>query len=270
MKRLALVVLAALSLAACKLDATVAVVVEPDGSGSVSITLVADKELVDQAPGLADDLRFDDAIAAGWTADTPESTADGGLQVVISRPFATVEEATALLQSVNSTNGPLHDVVLSRVVTDDDVTTNLTGTLRVDGGIDAFADPDLLAVIGGTPYADNIANTGLTPAQVVSFTLTADLPGEAASNASGVATGVGDDQVLTWSVPIDGTTADLSTVAVIAQGRPSSIWGTVAKVALFALVVWCVLAAGFILFVAKARRERALRRGEMRPPPRYR
>ena len=270
MKRLVLVALAALSLTACKVDATVDVHVEADGSGDVTVTLVADKALVDAAPGLADDLRFDDATAAGWVATAPEATADGGLQVSVSHTFTTVEEATALLRSVNSTNGPLHDLTISRVVTDDDITTTMTGTLRVDGGIDAFADPDLLSVIGGTPYADNITNAGLRPADAVTFTYRVDLPGAATvSNgvgSSGVATGSGDDQVLTWSVPIDGTAADLATTTVLAQGTPSSTWGTIAKIALGALVVWCLVAGAFIMFVAKARRERALRHAG--PPPR--
>ena len=279
----ALVALSALALAACKVDATVDVRVEADGSGEVTVMLVADKALVDAAPGLAGDLRFEDAVAAGWTASTPEATDEGGLRVVVSHPFTTVDEATALLQSVNSVNGPIHDVVISRIVTSDDITTTMTGTLRVDGGVDAFADPDLLAIIGGAPYADNITNAGLRPADAISFTYRVNLPGESVVRdgvgSSGLADGSGDDQVLTWSVPIDGTAADLATTTVLAQGRPASAWGTVATLALGGLVVWSLLAAGFILFVAKARRERALRHAggsgsgmsqQRRPPQRYR
>lgn len=272
--RVAVAACAVLVLAACRVDATVDVHVEADGSGEVAITLVADKALVDAAPGLADDLRFDDAAAAGWTASTPEATADGGLQVVVRHTFTTVEEATALLQSVNSTNGPLHDVAITRVVTTDDITTTMTGTLRVDGGVDAFADPDLLAIIGGTPYADNITNAGLRPADAIGFTYRVDLPGSTVvtngAGTSGHVEGSGDDQTLTWTLPIDGTAADLATTTVLAQGRPSSTWGTIATWSLGALLVWCLLAGGFILFVAKARRERALRHAAMggRVPPR--
>jgi hypothetical protein len=256
MRRLLALAVIALALTACKIDATVDVTVKPDGTGVITLTAVADADVLAQAPGLAEDLRFDDAVAAGWVLTPPAATDDGGLRVVLTHDFATVEEASALLQSINGAGGPLHDVVLSRVVTDDDITTSMLGTLRVDGGVDAFADPDVLAAIGGSPYADNIAATGLRPTDVVTFTLTADLPGEATTPATGSA---GDEQSLTWSVPLDGTAADLTTSSVLAQGTPSSVWSTVATIALIAFVVWCVLAIAFIAFVASARKKRAQR-----------
>jgi len=257
MRRLLALVVVALALTACKVDATVDVTVRADGTGAITLTAVADADVLAQAPGLAEDLRFDDAVAAGWVLTPPAATDAGGLQVVLTHPFATVEEATALLQSINGPSGPLHDVVLARTVTSDDITTSLAGTLRVEGGIDAFADPDLLAAIGGSPYADNIAATGLRPIDVVTFTFTADLPGVSAAPATGT---TGDEQGLTWSVPMDQTSVDLAASSVLAQGTPSSIWGTVSTIALVVFVAWCVLAVAFIAFVARARKQRARRR----------
>jgi len=212
--------------------------------------------VVAQAPGLADDLRLDDAVAAGWTVDGPTATDSGGLRVVVTRSFASVDEATALLGSVNGTGGPLQGITLTRSVTDSEVTTSLNGSLRVDGGLNAFADPDLLAAIGGTPYADDIAAAGLTPADAVTFTLVADLPGSLSPDAAGSV-----PTSLTWSVPIDGTAATVSATSVATiGGEESSVWGTVATIALIALIVWCVLAVAFIAFVASARRRKAQRR----------
>ncbi len=271
-RRVLLVLVAALALAACKVDTSVDVVVQPDGSGTITLTAVADAELVAKAPGLAEDLRFDDVEAAGWAVDGPTATDDGGLQVVVSHPFATVQEATALLQSLNGPDGPLHDVVLGRTVTDDDITTTLSGSIRVSNGLDAFADPDVLAAIGGSPYADDLAAANLRPADVLTFTFTADLPGDpVVGPSSTVATTspeattddtapTRDDDLHVWSVPLDGTTADLATTSVLAQGGGGGVWGTVATVALVALIAGLVFAAGFILLVAKARRDRARRR----------
>ncbi len=255
MRRAFALLLVALALTACKVDTTVHVQVNADGTGSITLTAVADAEVVEQAPGLAEDLRFDDAIAAGWALTAPAATDTGGLQVVLTHEFATVEEATALLQSINGPGGPLHDIALTRAVTDDDITTGLAGTLRVDGGIDAFADPDVLAAIGGSPYADDIAATNLRPTDVVTFTFSLELPGEAMTPAGG--TPATADAALAWSVPLDGTSADLATTTVLAQGQPSSVWGTVARIALVALVAWCVAAVAFIAFVARARTQRA-------------
>ena len=264
-RRALAVILAAVALTACRVDTTVDVVVAPDGSGTITLTAVADAEVLTQAPGLAEDLRFDDVEAAGWVVDGPTSTDDGGLQVVVSHPFATVEEATALLQSLNGPDGPLHDVAIGRTVTDDDITTTLTGNIRVANGLDAFADPDVLAAIGGSPYANDLAAANLRPADVVTFTFTADLPGESVTVATGSPnTGAGatdNAAALVWSVPLDGTTADLATTSVLAQGSGGGIWGTIATVALIALVAWVVLAISFITFVVVARRHRARHRG---------
>ena len=260
MRRVLVFLVAALVLSACRIDSTVTLKVQPDGSGVITLAVVADAAVVKAAPGLAADLRLDDAAAAGWTVDGPKPTDGGGLQVTLTHPFTTVQEATALLQSINGSGGPLHDVTLGHSVTAADITTTLTGKIRVDGGLDAFADPDVLSAIGGTPYANAIASADLKPTDVVTFTFVADLPGDITANAGSGPAGTTPTNPRSWSVPIDGTAADLATTAVIAQGSGSSGWSTLATVALVALVAWCVAAAGFILFVATARRARAHRR----------
>ena len=114
--RRALIVIAVMVLSSCHVNATVDISMSADGSGHITVTAVADADVVKKAPGLAEDLRFDDAKAAGWTVTPPTSTDDGGLQVELNHPFANPEEATALLQSINGSGGPLHNVTLTRVV----------------------------------------------------------------------------------------------------------------------------------------------------------
>jgi hypothetical protein len=262
MRRALAFLLVALALSACRVDTTVTVKVQPDGSGVITLTVDADADVVKAAPGLAKDLRLDDALAAGWATSGPTATAAGGLRLTITHPFTTVAEATALLASLNGTGGPLHDAVLARVVASGKVITSLHGTLRVDGGLDAFADPDVLSAVGGTPYASDIAAANLRPTDVVTFTFVADLPGElqsatqrsTAGSASGTAATVPANP-RTFTVPIDGTAADLATTAVLAEGGSSTGWHVLAIAALVALVLWCVLAAGFIAFVARRRRQ---------------
>ncbi|MFZ9482674.1 MAG: hypothetical protein ACO3AV_07220, partial [Ilumatobacteraceae bacterium] len=207
-------------------------------------------------PGLADDLRFDDAVAAGWQVTGPSVTDEGGLKVEVSHPFQTIEQATALLASVSGANGPLHDVALTRAVTADTVTTGITGTLRVDGGLSAFADPDLLAAVGATPYADAITAAGLQPAQAATVTVRIALPGSLAA-ADPQATV--EDGAQVWAVPLDGTAFTLSSTATQALGDPSSMWATIADISLVGLVVWVIAAVGFIAFVARARAARSRR-----------
>ena len=247
LRRTALAVCALLALGACKVDVTVHVQVAQDGSGTVILTAIADAAVVAQAPGLAEDLRFDDVAAAGWTVAGPTATGDGGLQVTLTHAFATVAEATALLQSINGVGGPMQAITITRTDSDSQITTFLTGSLRVDGQLQAFADADILTAIGGSPYAQSILDAGVSPSEAVTFTLSADLPGSPVQSGSPAE----------WVSPIDGTTLDVAAADAVAQGD-TGIWGTVSTIALVALVGWCLIAIGFIMFVAKARRRRAL------------
>lgn len=248
-RRTALAVCALAALTACKVDVTVHVQVNENGSGRVTVTAVADADLLERAPGLAEDLNFADASAAGWLVDGPIATDDGGLRVVISHDFLTVEEATALLQSINGAGGPLHDTVITRTEDGSQIVTSLVGILRVDGGLEAFADSDLLAVIGGSPYAAALGEEGLQATDALSFTFTADFPGDVKAGGTGGSS-------LTWTVPIDGTGADLATSSVFAKGG-GGMWSVISTVAFVALVAWILVAVAFIAFVVRARRRRA-------------
>ncbi len=250
------VVLAAIVLAGCKVDASVDVDVRGDGSGTITLTVVADVDVVRGAPGLAADLRFDDATAAGWTVTPAAPTSDGGLRVVVAHPFATVDQATALLRSLNGDAGPLHDIVLTRSTSGGSATTAAVGTLRIDGGIAAFADPALLDAIGATPYAADVAASGANPGQAVSVTFRLALPGILSAS-----TGVRDAGAVSWPVPLDGSAVAIDATGVHSVG--SGAWDAVGTVALVALVLWCVLAAAFIAFVVRARRARARRRAAL-------
>ena len=241
--------IAVVLLAACHVDATVDIAVEADGSGTITVTALADADVVSQAPGLAEDLRFDDAEAAGWTVTAPVATADGGLQVELSHEFANPEEATALLQSINGSGGPLHGVVLSRGIDERGTIVSLTGSLRIDG-LAAFADPDVLAAIGATPYAEQVAASSSSPNQAVGVTVRAELPGKITS-----ATGTVENGSVSWVVPLDGSQVDLGTTATDDHGT-ARIWGVASNVALIALVGWCIVAAAFIAWVVRQRKRR--------------
>jgi hypothetical protein len=248
--RRALIVIAVMVLSSCHVNATVDISMGDDGSGRITVTAVADADVVKKAPGLADDLRFDDAKAAGWTVTPPASTDDGGLQVELTHPFANPEEATALLQSINGSGGPLLNVTLSRVVRDVGTTVLLAGSLRIDG-MAAFADPEVLAAVGATPYAEQVVASGQGPTQAVTVTVRAALPGKVTSSTGTVA-----DGKASWIVPLDGSQLDLSTNAVDDHAT-AKIWGIASKAALIGLIAWCVIAAGFIAWVVQQRKRRS-------------
>ena len=251
--RRALIVIAVMLLSGCKVDTTIDISMHSDGSGDITLTAIADSEVVAKAPGLAEDLRFDDAESAGWTVTGPTEVDGGGLQVVLTHDFANPEEATALLQSINGSGGPLHNVVLGRTISESGTTITMVGSLRVDG-LTAFADPDVLAAIGATPYAEEIAAAGQSPTQAVGITFRASMPGKI-----NTATGTVEGRSVSWIVPLDGSQLDLATSAVDDHGT-AKIWGVASSAALVGLVVWCALAGAFIFWVARQRKRRAQRR----------
>jgi hypothetical protein len=251
--RRALIVLSVMVLAACRVDTTVDITMGQDGSGTITVTAIADAGVVSQAPGLAEDLRFDDAKKAGWTVSEPTPTSDGGLKVELAHPFANPEEATALLQSINGSGGPLHNVVVSRKVEEGGTTVSIKGSLRIDG-LAAFADPDVLAAVGATPYAEQVVASTAGPNDAVHVTVEAHLPGKLTS-----ATGTVADGNVSWIVPLDGSQLDMATTAADDHAT-QKMWGIASNVTLIVLVVWCVLAAAFITWVVRQRRQRSHRR----------
>ncbi|NBR00393.1 MAG: hypothetical protein EBT97_08070 [Actinobacteria bacterium] len=152
---------ACLLLASCRVDTGISLEVKPNGSGTVTVTVTADAAVVAAAPTLRTDVRADDLVAAGWKMTGPEETEDKGLTVSFSRGFDTPEEATVLLSQVNGGRGPLKNMVLARTGKNSNSTFTLTGTLEVNGGLEAFADDAAIKLLGGAPYEDQVSNSGL-------------------------------------------------------------------------------------------------------------
>ena len=135
-------------LTGCRLDVDVATTVAEDGSGTVVVTVHADDELLAAAPGLVADLRLDDLTAAGWTVDGPVSAAGDGTRLVLTKPFASPEQANLVLAEVGA---PLQ-VALAQAREFALVRTTVTGAVTgVD--LDAFADAELVQALGGEAAA---------------------------------------------------------------------------------------------------------------------
>jgi hypothetical protein len=244
---------------ACRVDLVVGVTMAEDGSGTISVEATADAEVVESAPGLAQDLRIDDLAAAGWTVTGPAVTDEGGITMLLSHTFANPTEATTLLASLNGSTGPFQRLELTRAEDERAVTYSLTGVGRVDSGLAVFTDPELLAAVGAAPYAEQIAAAGLSPTQAVGITLRADLPGTVEESSADP-----EGEELSWVVPLDGTSVPISASSRLSLDG-DAVWSIVATTLLVALVVWLVAASAFIAFVVRARRRRARARASTTP-----
>lgn len=245
MRRLFVLLVATLLVSGCRVDVDVRLKVLADGSGSITVLVVADADVVQRAPGLAQELKLNDATTQGWTVDGPTSTESGGLSVKLSHDFSTVEQANVLLASLNGAGGPLQRVTLTRTENGSKAITSIVGSLRIDGGLNAFTDPEVLVLLGGaTPYAEQIDAAGIAPADAVAVKATIDI-------------GSGAKE---YNVSMAGTGIDIADQTTRSSAVQRGVWRIVGNVLFAALVLWVVAAIAFIGFVATKRRQRTRRR----------
>ncbi len=238
-------------LASCRVDQKVSLEVNPNGTGSVTVVVTADKDIVSKVPTLAQDIRTDDLKQAGWETDGPKKTKSGGLTIELTRSFQNPAEANAVLAQISDDKGPLHDMVVTRTGKDTNSTWTLAGRLEITGGLDAFVDDATRELLGVTPYAAEVAESGLDLGDAIGITFSATLPGKVDSS-----NGVTDEDALTWRVPVDGSKIDLA--ASVTHVAVATSVSRVARVLLLGLLVlWISATAILLLLVANARNRRA-------------
>jgi hypothetical protein len=134
--------------------------------------------------------------------DGPTATETGGATVRLTKPFRTPAEATAILAELNGPAGPLHGLVLAQTHEFARVTTTFTGTARLDGGVAAFADQELIDLAGGAPFA---ADAGPDPGASIGLTVRLRAPGSVIET-----TGEVDGSTVTWQPSLAaGASTDL-------------------------------------------------------------
>jgi hypothetical protein len=244
------VIVGAVVLSSCRVDGTVQLKMNRNGSGEVTVTVLADKKLVDAEPGVLTDFRSEDLLKAGWIITGPETLENGSAQVIVKQSFRNPEEATNILSQINGPKGPLKNVVISRAGKDTNSTFTLTGQVDIDGGLEAFVDDGTLALLGGAPYAPNVAASGNDLGDAVGINFEAILPGDIEET-----TGLERGGVITWRVAMDGAPTDLSTVtqSLDIVSNVSRVMSVVVR-ALLVLWVLGMLVLAFVVYNANARR----------------
>ena len=250
MQKIGYALCAVVMLSSCKVDQSISLTVNPNGSGTVRVEVTADKAIVEAVPTLAQDVRTDDLVKAGWDVDGPTATNTGGLRVELRRKFSTPNEATKIIAQISEAKGPLHKIALARSGKDTNSVWNLTGWVEVNGGLDAFVDDTTRELLGTTPYAADVSEAGLDLGDAINITFTAQLPGEIDST-----TGLQNDGAVTWRVPMDGSRVDVATTSTHVAVA-SSISRVARPVLLALLVLWIVASLILLLLVANARNRR--------------
>lgn len=180
----------------CQVHTTVTVDVAEDGSGTVEVAVGLDGEAMSRLPDLDEDgtpgpadlaalVRADDLVAAGWTVAEPDARADGTTWVRATRAFGTPDEAEAILAELTGPDGALRDLQVARRDSFGRSRYELSGTIDLSGGLEAFGDEGLAAALDGEPLGEDVAaiemRYGRPVAEMFAFELTASLPGADAS-----------------------------------------------------------------------------------------
>jgi hypothetical protein len=187
--RLALLALALVLLAssACRLRTEVTVDVQPDGSGTIGVNVALDADAMSRVPGLEQELRLDDLEATGWTITGPALEADGMTWIRASKPFATPEEAGAVLHEVSGDNGPFREFAVTREQSFARTTFGFDGVVDFTAGLDSFGDDALADALDGQALGEAQAaiedRLGEALDQVFRFQVIVRLPGSVDSNA---------------------------------------------------------------------------------------
>jgi hypothetical protein len=104
--------------AGCKVDATVSVVVRENGAGVVRVRVVADAEAVTAAESggapLETAVRLSDLADSGWTVGSWVKAEDGAATIVLTHPFASVDDVAPILAGLNGEIGPLPSLEATR------------------------------------------------------------------------------------------------------------------------------------------------------------
>lgn len=174
----------AVALGACEVQVELDVEVREDGAGLVVVGVGLDEQALARVPDLAEQLRAADLQASGWLLDPPAPDADGITWVRVSKPFDDAEGATAILDEVTGPDGPLSALELVRSDSFGRSSWALQGEVDLSGGVEAFLDESLAALLDGDASGGQLATIeaelGRAPEEMVTLNITSALPGASA------------------------------------------------------------------------------------------
>lgn len=229
-RRLLAAVVVLLAAAGCQLDVNVAFDVADDGSGVVRVAVGLDADAASRVPGLADQLEVQDLVDAGWTVTGPSEEGDGRTWIRASKPFATPEEAGAVLAELSGEDGPFRDFRVVRERSFLAETWRFSGTVDLTAGLDGFSDDALRERLDGTSVGVDVAElerrAGQTLDRIFRFRVAAELPGTVSSNApvdvagGAVWTPTLGEQV---SLAADGRVLDTARIAWLAAAALAAV-----------------------------------------------
>ena len=168
-------------LAGCQVKVLVDTKVEPDGSGTITVSVGLDAAAMAQVGDLSSQLRVSDLEAAGWKVTGPTRDHDGDTWVRASKPFADAAQATEVMNEVNGADGAFRDWQVSHSSSLWSTRWKVQGTVDLRKGMQTFSDPKLDQALGANGYDSMIAQIekreGRPISDLVDVRVSVELPG---------------------------------------------------------------------------------------------
>lgn len=272
MARVRFLVLAAilvLLVSACRVDATVDIAVADDGSGAVTLTVVADSEAVALVPDMPDALRLADLAKAGWAVDGPTTNEDGDFTVSATKRFDSSELLPGVLSEIAGNGVVFKDISLVQGHKFDLVGLapartryELTGTVDPTPDLEAFGDEAVTSQLGlplGRAVSRIAVDAGVPLDQSLGLRVVVRMPSSVSSANPGA---VVEGDTSTFTMSYGDQPIALDTSATVEDIMPR-VWAMVALFAAISLAL--VLLSRFgVWSVAKLRTPKGRRRRDQR------
>lgn len=220
MKRLALIALLAVAASACTIDVNLGIDLNPDGSGSVDVEIVADEEFLDlyRLTGR----EFEDLVASRGSDVGLAFTVVPGPVTEFSAASKQVSAAT-LVEILEGLAPGIGEVTISRDET----------TLEFDGRLNPLTSIEDIA-----PYFTDPASDPGQFEDDATVTITLSIPGDVQSS-----TGAGSaDSELTFTVPFAESDNRLFATSILEQESRGVPWVVVVVAGILAVAVVFLLA----------------------------
>lgn len=234
-----IIIVAAIILSACQIDAVVDVDVTDDGSGTVTLRTAFDEAIIEAAPELEEGLRTGDLLPAGWTVVGPERTESGAAVVVTAtKTFASPDDLDDVLDEIAGPNTLFSDFAVERTRSFARTTYDVTGEIDPRISLAAFGDEGITGLVGaplGLSIAELEAAAGRPLEETVSLEFSITLPDLIEANTSDV-----NGRVARWQLSPRDPLATSIQAATSIEDRLPRIWAAVALVALALLVTLLV------------------------------
>ncbi|GJM38091.1 MAG: hypothetical protein DHS20C19_14580 [Acidimicrobiales bacterium] len=250
---------------ACRVDTTIDIHVEPDGSGTVTVTVVADPAAV---AALADDpaeLVFDDLTDAGWTIEGPTVDGSGAMDFSATKRFENAEDLQGVLSEFireDRDDITFVDIVLEKTHAFDRIGLapakthyEVTGTLDPNPSPDAFVDSFL-------PDDLDLSNRGAELAEErgddSTISVRVRLPGTESTE-----TGEEDGEAVVWQATFGADELVVIDASSTVEDILPRVWALVALLAGLFLIGLLLSRLG-VFAMAKIRTPKGRRRRDVR------